>query len=239
MTANMLNSELNLEALAREFAARQRIQIQPALDSQSADALYRCLSEQVPWTIAYTGEAGSATLPVSGLDELGDSERPNFEAALYAQARRGFQFLYNSYMMVTAYKEGRDPDLILHRVLEYLNSPSFIESMRRITGIAGIRKADAQATRYAPGHFLRFHDDTGQDGQRREVAYVLNLTRDWQADWGGLLHFLDEEGNVTETFTPRFNTLALFRVPAPHFVSMVAPYANRNRYAITGWLRSD
>lgn len=235
----MLNPNLKLDSLAAEFAERRRLQIDDALEPSQAEALHHCLAREVQWTLAYTGETGSAILPVRDLSELEPDRRREIEADLYRRAGDRFQFLYGSYMMVTAYKEGRDPGLLLHRVLEYLNSPPFLNAMRHITGIQKIRKADAQATRYAGGHFLRFHDDTGQDGQQREVAYVLNLSRGWQPDWGGLLHFLDAGGNVTETVIPRFNSLVLFRVPAPHFVSMVTPYAARDRYAITGWLRSD
>ena len=34
---------------------------------------------------------------------------------------------------------------------------------------------------------------------------------------------------------PRYNTLSLFKVPAPHVVSLVAPWAQAPRLAITGW----
>jgi Rps23 Pro-64 3,4-dihydroxylase Tpa1-like proline 4-hydroxylase len=66
---------------------------------------------------------------------------------------------------------------------------------------------------------------------------VLNLTRRWQADWGGLLQFVDAAGEITDTWLPRFNTMALFRVPVRHTVSYVAPFANEPRLAITGWFR--
>jgi Rps23 Pro-64 3,4-dihydroxylase Tpa1-like proline 4-hydroxylase len=67
---------------------------------------------------------------------------------------------------------------------------------------------------------------------------VINLSRNWQADWGGLLQFLDSDGEVVRTLMPRFNTISLFRVPADHLVSPVAPFATGARYAITGWFRT-
>jgi Rps23 Pro-64 3,4-dihydroxylase Tpa1-like proline 4-hydroxylase len=72
--------------------------------------------------------------------------------------------------------------------------------------------------------------------ERRRIAYVINLTRGWRPDWGGLLHFADDEGNVVDTFFPHFNSLSLFTVPQNHFVSYVAPYAQGKRSAVTGWL---
>jgi len=61
------------------------------------------------------------------------------------------------------------------------------------------------------------------------------LTRAWEPDWGGLLHFTDATGRVIDTVVPRFNSMAVFRVPAPHFVSMVTNYARANRVTVTGW----
>ena len=67
---------------------------------------------------------------------------------------------------------------------------------------------------------------------------MINLSRDWLPDWGGLLQFLDPaERRVVDTFVPLWNSLSLFRVPQPHVVSLVAPWAGSPRYSITGWFR--
>jgi Rps23 Pro-64 3,4-dihydroxylase Tpa1-like proline 4-hydroxylase len=72
--------------------------------------------------------------------------------------------------------------------------------------------------------------------ENRRFAYVINLTRSWRPDWGGLLHFCDEDCNVSETYYPHFNSMSLFAVPQDHFVSFVPPYAQGERLAVTGWL---
>ena len=64
---------------------------------------------------------------------------------------------------------------------------------------------------------------------------MFNLGETWAADWGGLLQFLDEERNVVDTFMPQPNSPSLFKVPAWHCVSLVAPWARKQRLAITGW----
>jgi Rps23 Pro-64 3,4-dihydroxylase Tpa1-like proline 4-hydroxylase len=154
--------------------------------------------------------------------------------ALAVASRGHYGFAYESYMMVRAYKEGRDPGLPLHGVLEFLNSPPFLAFARALTGHAGLRRVNAQATRYRAGHFLKRHNDFNAT-EGRQFAYVINLTRRWEADWGGLLQFLDAERRVVESFSPRWNTLSLFRVPAEHCVSLIAPWAEADRLAITGW----
>ncbi|WP_354696197.1 2OG-Fe(II) oxygenase [Elongatibacter sediminis] len=233
----LVNPDLDLSALAVEFAANGVLQVEDALRPAVADALHDCLAGQVPWSLAFRDAEGPRKLWAEELAELDAAERARLDEDIIDIARESFQFRYDSFMMVTAYKEKRHPELVLHRVIEQINSRGWLEAMRQITGYARIRRADAQATRYVAGHFLRRHNDENDENDRL-CAYVINLTRDWQADWGGLLQFLDGEGEVTRTLMPRYNSLALFRVPADHCVSLVAPFATGARYAITGWLRT-
>jgi SM-20-related protein len=95
---------------------------------------------------------------------------------------------------------------------------------------------DAQATRYERGHYLTQHDDSAAE-KGRLYAFVLNLTPHWRTDWGGLLNFIDADGHVAEAYAPAWNAINLFRVPQPHAVSCVAPFAGAPRLSITGWVR--
>jgi len=190
------------------------------------------LSQEFPWGLAFRLDGKPVTrIATASLDELEAEERQK----LRQQLTEPFQFIYNTYMMVTAYLEQRDPELLLHRVLEWLNSDEVLNYFRALTGVADIVKCNAQATRYLPGHFLKNHNDFNATEGRR-FAYVLSLTKGWQADWGGLLEFTDADGNVVRTIVPSFNALNVFEVPQDHSVSFVAPYAERPRLAITGWM---
>ena len=234
----MLNPELNLTALADGFTQKRRVQIPNLLLPDVAERLYQCLEHEVPWGFAYIDGETSTILKADKLAAFAPTDWADLSAKVHARALHKYQFAYSSYMMITAYKEQRDPDLLLHRVVEFINSPPFLDLIRTVTGVRNIIKADAQATRYIPGHFLKKHNDLVAT-QGREVAYVINLTKEWQADWGGLLQFMDEQGRITETFMPAFNSLSLFQVPMWHHVSYVPPYAARSRYAITGWAMSQ
>ena len=208
------------------------VSIPDFLSPEAAERLYRCLLKEVPWGLAFRLNGKPFTeVGVVSVDQL---EQTKCEALL-TQMNEPFQFLYNSYMMVTAYLEKRDPGLLLHAVLEWLNSPAVMAYFRALTGVEALKKINAQATRYLPGHFLKNHNDFNATEGRR-YAYVLSLTKHWQADWGGLLHFTDATGEVVKTLVPRFNTLNVFSVPQDHCVSYVAPYASEPRLAITGWM---
>lgn len=219
-----------------------RVQVADFLQPSAAERLHACLRSDVPWTLALRDADGPRTLDHATYAAMDAAAMD----ALLARAANGpdpdgssadlrFRFAYDSYMMVRAYQEGRDPGLLLHGVLELFNSSGYLALMRELTGDTRIRRVNAQATRYRRGHFLRYHTDINSD-EGRLYAYVLNLSRGWSADWGGLLQFIDDDGRVVDTMLPRWNALSLFAVPAGHAVSLVAPWAGQDRLAITGWL---
>jgi len=98
--------------------------------------------------------------------------------------------------------------------------------------VDGVR---VQASNYRPGDFLTLHDDSHRRDDRL-AAFTLGFTREWRPDWGGQLLFHDADGQIERGFMPGFNVLTLFRVPRPHSVAPVAPYAAAKRLSLTGWL---
>lgn len=228
----MLNDDLDLEYWRDRLAQRTRIQVPEFLQPAAAEALARELSERVPWQLAERSEGESRTSPRGGYPDPAGFVR-TLERC-YARAADSYQFAYDSYMLVRAAKDGWDPDLLVHGMLRFFNTPQYIAFVRELTGDATITHANAQCTRYRPGQFLMPHEDEDASEGRR-YAYVLNLTREWRPDWGGQLQFIDAAGSVTETLMPRWNTLSLFRVPQRHQVTLVAPWAMQPRHAITGW----
>ena len=228
----MINEALDVDRLRLDLARRTRVQIRDFLQPDAADTLHGCLANEVPWQLAHRVE-GQSRATERGHADREDVIAPAIEHA-YEKAREEYQFVYDSYLMVRAAKQGWDPELKLHVVLQFLNTPEFIAFARYLTGDPTIRRASAQATRYRPGQFLMRHEDEDtQEGRR--YAYVINLTRRWEADWGGQLQFLSGDGDVVDTFLPRYNSLSLFKVPQPHLVSLIAPWAQEHRYGITGW----
>jgi Rps23 Pro-64 3,4-dihydroxylase Tpa1-like proline 4-hydroxylase len=231
-----LNPLLDIDAARRAFAQRGRVRIPDVLTPPSAARLLACLLTDVPWALTYNDADDNVFLDAAALRELGERKQHELVQQILSRAQDRFQYLFRSYPMVRAYVQGEDPDLFLHYVFEWLNDRATLDVMRNITGIATLRKANAQATLYRPGHFLTLHDDSGHPEQHRRVAYVLNMTQGWRAEWGGQLQFLNADGDVDQVWMPAYNSLTLFKVPTPHLVTYVAPFARRPRYAITGWL---
>jgi SM-20-related protein len=224
----MISNDIDLERARRTLATIGRAQVPEFLQAAAAEQIHACLRDEVPWEI---NERNRPPVTVAGL-----ADEASLMRSAYATAAEGFHFAYDRYHMMEALRDGRDPQLLLHPVLRFLNSPEFIEFARFLTGDRQIRMVSAQATRYRPGQFLMMHNDK-IDSEDRRFAYVINLTRRWQADWGGLLHFTDERGAVIDTLMPSWNALNIFRVPATHYVGLVSPWAAEPRFAITGWFR--
>ncbi len=230
----MINNNLNLNLYRQQLVQTSRVQIPQFLQEDAAEKLHQCLLQDVPWALAERSNGVSHTLDAASYAAMSEQQRQELLATAYERAHTEFQFSYDSYMMVRAAKEGWNPGLMLHAVLDFLNSPEFLLFARRLTGEPSIVAVSAQATRYRAGQFLTRHQDK-EIHENRVCAYVINLTKNWDSDWGGLLQFHDENNRLLESFVPYWNHLSLFRVPQSHSVSLVSPWAGAPRLAITGW----
>ena len=236
-----LNPALDVPALAARFAATGRVQVRDVLTPESARELLLVLTRGTDWGMAIGAGSGRPESFRSVQTRTPQGQQAVQQAARTAEqhsARGEYGFRFAHYPILEALKEGWDPDGPHEVLIEHLNAEPFLDLARAVTGLDSLFKADAQATLFAPNHYLGRHNDS-HVAEGWEVAYVLNLAReDWHPDWGGYLLFLDGDGDVVEGFRPRFNALNLFRVPQSHLVTYVPPFAPLGRLAVTGWLRS-
>lgn len=239
-TGLTLNPDLDWEALARTYAETGRLQIPAILAPENAEWLANALETRTPWSFAYWGDDQQPHyLPLPSVKAMPAAALQDLMKSLMDRSGEQYGFAYMNYRMITAYIAGQEPDHPLHRLTEFLNSPSFLDFARTIVGEPGVRKVDGQATLFRPGDFLCRHDDSSIPGVERIAAYTLGFTRRWRSDWGGQLAFHDDHGDVAQALVPRWNTLTLFKVPTSHSVIPVAPYAQAPRISVVGWLRKD
>jgi len=234
-----LSPTLDVPALAAAFARDRRVQIRDALTPASAHALHHILARETPWGMSWqAGARGPAFDRLHELAALPAQERQaRANAVMTAMRGRDYAFAFSSYPLVDAYLGKWAPDAPHDLLLEYINDAPVLDAIRAITQIPSLIKADAQASLYAPGHFLSLHNDEHANAGRR-VAYVLSLCADdWRPEWGGYLQFYDDDGDVIAGYRPRFNALNLFAVPQRHAVTFVPPFAPVARYSLTGWFR--
>lgn len=231
-----LNPRLDPDTLAAEFAAKGRLHVGNLLAGDGAGRLLAHLRARDDWTLVINQGEKLFELNRQAQAAMTAEARAQLDQAVYKGARHGFQFRYET-VRIPDEKSARRADDLLHALADFLNSAETLSFLRHIVGHPDIDLADAQATAYGPGDFLTEHDDEVA-GKSRRAAYVLGLTPNWRIDWGGLLQFRGPDGHVAQAYVPRFNGLNLFKVPAAHSVSMVAPFVPYRRYSVTGWLRA-
>ncbi len=223
-------------ALATAFSRTGLVSIPNVIGTACAEALYAVLRCREDWNQVIGGETSLVELDRATRAGMGEEQRSQLDQAVYAGARAGFQFRYETLRVSDDPVEriaSADP---LATFATWWSSEAVLAFLRRITGMPRIAFADMQGTAYAPGDFLTAHDDNVA-GKNRLAAYVLNLTPRWRVEWGGLLAFHDDGSPEVTALSPAFNRLNLFKVPRRHSVTEVTRSAAYRRYAVTGWLR--
>jgi Rps23 Pro-64 3,4-dihydroxylase Tpa1-like proline 4-hydroxylase len=233
-----MNPRLDVRALANSFKQHGRVHIPELLHTDDATALYERLRHRTDWIQVLATTNGAVELDRPTRAQLNDEQTKSLNNAVYAQARSGFQYRFETVRVPDSIHERAANADVVSRFAEFMSTDGVRDFLRTITGSQDVEYADAQATAYAPGDFLTGHDDDVQ-GKFRRAAYVFGLTPVWRLEWGGLLLFHGSDGHVDCGLVPTFNTLNLFKVPQLHSVSEVTQAAAYRRYAITGWLRAE
>lgn len=231
-----VNPKLDRDRLAAEFATTRRLQIRDFLTVETATTIARILARETPWSLAWTApDDGPHSVSPAALTTT--DMRTVSEKISRAMREGEYAFAYSQYKMLDAYLQQRAPGSPHDLLIEHINDEPFLGLVREISGIPELKKADAQASLFAPGQFLGLHIDS-HVGEGWRIAYVMNFCAvDWKPDWGGYLNFFDDDGDVIAGYKPRFNALNIFEVPQSHNVTYVPPFAPAARFAITGWLR--
>ncbi|MFL6731849.1 MAG: 2OG-Fe(II) oxygenase [Sphingomicrobium sp.] len=231
-------SQSRLDAYAEQFVREGIVRINGMINDDAAASLHSNLRERSDWLQVFNSgdklfeldRSLRAGLPADKISEL--------DNAIYAGARTGFQYRYESIRVPDSRSEREASDDPLQAVAHELSTGASLEALRRITGAPEIEYADAQGTAYSPGDFLTGHDDSFE-GKNRRAAYVLSLTPVWRVEWGGLLIMHGDGEEPARAYMPLMNVMTIFRIGQMHSVSEVTRAAAYRRYSVTGWLRAE
>lgn len=216
--------------LHQQYQMGRRIRIENVLSKPTANDLAAHIYNGLDYTNAYVDGNEFKLISNQELTALGPEKQQALTKSVYRQAAEGHGFFYAKHQI----QPNNDDTNLAQQFLRWLNSAELLSFIQTVTGATDIVRANAQATKYLPGHFLTRHNDVHTQQQRR-VAYVFSLSPKWHPDWGGLLQFYEPSGRPLEAWCPSFNSLALFDVDHPHSVTYVAPFARAPRLSITGW----
>lgn len=231
-----LAPDLDTTALAARFAEQGRVRIHGFLASSCAETLRQELRTREDWKQVINSGEKLIELDRPTRASLSAEQAAQLDTAIYAGARKGFQYRYESLRVPDADQDRAASDDPLAAFARWMSQGPARDMLRAVTAGDAVDFVDAQGTAYAPGDFLTGHDDAFP-GKNRHAAYVLGLNPVWRLEWGGLL-LVHKGEDAVEGVVPAFNTLDLFRVGQMHSVSEVTRAAAYRRYSVTGWLRS-
>ena len=102
----------------------------------------------------------------------------------------------------------------------------------------GLSSYESHFAHYPTGAFYQRHRDAFSGKSNRIVTTLLYLNPDWKGENGGeLLIYPDIGGNIPlEQVLPHYGKVVIFM--SDQFPHEVLP-ANRDRYSIAGWFRTD
>jgi len=215
-----------------QFKSNKIVIINDFFDTKQAEAIYNFLNYKKPtttWnsTTCFDNVKADVQFKSSTRDQI----QKNVKKATRAFNDDNFSFSFERTLNNHPFKCS-----CIECYTKYLfKTPQIIEQIREITDMNITTAHDIFISKYSHGNFLSVHSDRNNG----RVAFILNLSKNWKPEYGGLLHILDDvRANVIKTIVPHFNTLTLFYIPPdigiPHFVSHVN-IKNKNRFAITGW----
>lgn len=90
-----------------------------------------------------------------------------------------------------------------------------------------------QLMRFSPGSFLRMH----VDDYAGEAGYTIFINNGWKWDFGGILSFVSQNGDIALPIFPE-NNFGIIRDESKksfHFVSQQTKYSNSDQYLFVGW----
>jgi len=218
------------ETYIQHFQEKKIVQIESFLTPYFAEDLFKTSLLEKKWNLA------------SGFGKMKFEKplEPKFENANQLQVKNinlhfkedEFTYIFHRSM------NNKIPSRMEFLIRQQLSSPEFLSYINQITNVKVTQLSTLFLSKYKSSHFLGPHSDKGNG----KLAFVLNLTKFWKPQHGGILHFLSEDRkDIIDSYVPGFNNLILFEVPEeeerPHFVSHVNPYVKHSRFAITGWFR--
>ena len=227
-----------LNALAETYSRDGIVRVGGILREDVAAALHAQLRERTDWLQVFNSGDKLFELDRAVRSGLSSEKRAELDNAIYAGARAGFQYRYETIRVPDSTTERKGSSDLLVDVAQQMSAGATRDALRQITSAPEIEYADAQATAYSPGDFLTGHDDAFE-GKNRRAAYVLSLTPAWRVEWGGLLMMHGSGADPAQAHMPLMNVMTLFRVGQMHSVSEVSKAAAYRRYSITGWLRAE
>lgn len=162
----------------------------------------------------------------------------NVSAAEWKKAAEKDRFFrLRKFVRLSPEKQLTDNLAMYLHFLSAFNDPRFRRFFEAVTGLKfSFEEATYHLFTYKKGDFLGVHTDRTKNYL---LAFILYLSPDWEARFGGDLHVIQPDGEDVLKIAPNYNSIVLFNVEAQraHYVSPIKDCAaERGRSTFSGWL---
>lgn len=226
------------KALAKTFQETGRISIPNFLTPDDAEKLGETVAKCQLFKFKYND--GNKTVFVKPMDirEMSDRRTREMGNQIFNAAMSGaFQFAHYACPLDDENVLGRPKLEPFQEVVGFLSGKTMHDFLGAMTGEKlGSLQSEVQ---WHKTDSFQTTGDGRKKGENRALGFTLDVTRDWQADWGGLRLFKDTAGDITETIVPSFNRLTVFRVPMKQSISYVTGYAKGVMLSVSGWYMAN
>lgn len=236
---DLINPNLDLEKLKETFKNKGYVVINNYLKEDIAEELHNYFSYDMPsewWSIAtFPAKNHKGVEYLQNTEENEDNIIEARNHAIESFGKNLFSYAFHR----TLDNHYDDCECTECQIRDFLNNKESHDFVSNVTDLKITGANEVFAACYVPGDFLSPH----QDSPNGIIGFVLQLTKDWKPQYGGLLHFLNDDGDVVENIeVPEFNSLTLFLLPEDkgklHYVSHVNPGVPEIRLSLTGWYRN-
>jgi len=238
MTQTLINPNLDILNYAEEFKKNKVVVIKDFLKESEIERLYRWFSEEMPsnwWDVSSFPSMDDDSVSFIRNEEENTEEIKQNYAYVLSKFAEG-KFAYNFFRT----RDNHFEDCTCHEcnLRKWLVSEENLGFINKITDEEYTGSDEVFAACYTAGDFLSPHVDSPNG----TLGFVLHMTKNWLPEYGGLLHFMDDDRKVVERIeVPEYNSLTLFYLPENkgkwHFVSPVSPGTPEIRLTYTGWFK--
>ena len=135
------------------------------------------------------------------------------------------------------FKNLNNENLNLKKLENIFFSKKFLEFLKKITDKSiSKKKITLHALKLLNTNYLLPHNDKVE---KRKLAFVLNLTKNWEEKKGGELVLFScykkSPKKIIKKIPPKFNTFTLFEVCEDSFHEILEVEKNLKRVSISGW----
>ena len=145
---------------------------------------------------------------------------------------------HDLYQFYRTFDSKNSENKFIKEIRDFLLSTECINYIEKLTNIKLDKtQIDLHSLKLVNTNYLLCHDD---DIGNREIAFIINLTKNWKEEYGGKLEFFDsinsEPTKVCKSITPSFNQFNCFKVtPGKSFHQISEVIGDNERISISGW----